>query len=208
MKKFQLLTIMSLICFGLVSCGSPRQVRYVYVNAPQQQAPPTQQAYNYPSNPNAQPPTTLSSNYQTQTSTSSKDCISLSTEHIEGVYRGFGHGRSSSLTAARNMAMQRAKTEILRKASGIIDALSNDDIDSDNAAACERFKDNSKQRIRGVLKNTRIVCSNIQEGGINEVRFCLEVSARDVATLLEPIIKELEAENQAKIREKLNQGQM
>lgn len=138
---------MSLTSFGLISCGSPRQVRYVYVNGPQQQAPPVQQAYNYSSNSNAQPSTEPSPNYQTPNSVSSKDCMSLSAEHIEGVYRGFGHGRSSSLTAARNMAMQRAKTEILRKASGIIDALSNDDIDSDNSAACGCFKAQGKEYV-------------------------------------------------------------
>lgn len=198
------LILMGVFCLSILSCGASREVRYVYVDPPRQQPSQSSQRHN---NVEQEVPQRVNTRHYIEPQATSKDCMTLAAEHIEGVYRGFGHGRSSSLTAARNMAMQRAKAEILKKATGVIDALSDDDIESNNAVASERFKESSKQRVRGVLKNTKILCSDIQEGGVHEVRFCLEVSARDIATLLEPIIAELEADSQAKVKAKLNQGQ-
>lgn len=188
------------VCFA--SCGSTREVKYVYVNPPQQTVIPQSYVHASKDAPTAYTATSHTSNASTQS------CSEVSIEHASGVFRGYGQGRSSSLTAARNMAIQRAKVDILKKATGVLDALTDDDIDSNNAAACERFRETSKERLRGILRNTKIVCSNIQEGGVNEVRLCLEVSSRDIISLIDPIIKELEADSQVKIQEKLKKGQM
>lgn len=187
----------------LPSCGTSHETRYVYVNAPQRQSPQPEQQ------PTAQPSYATVTNEppQSYASTPSRDCAALSEESIRGYFRGFGHGRSTSLTAARNMAIQRAKTDILRKVTGVIDNLSEDDITSTDAVASERFKENTKARLRGVLNKTRTICSNTKEGGIIEYTVCLEVSAQDVSVLVDPIIEELNAESKSNIQKKLNQGQ-
>lgn len=188
----------------LPSCGTSHETRYVYVNAPQRQSPQPEQQ------PTAQPSYATVTNEppQSYASTPSRDCAALSEESIRGYFRGFGHGRSTSLTAARNMAIRRAQADILRQVKSVRDQQADDELTSTDAIASERSKENDKARLRGVLKNTRTICSNnTKEGGIIEYTVCLEVSAQDVSVLVAPIIEELNAESKSNIQKKLNQGQ-
>ena len=132
----------------------------------------------------------------------------LANTYVYGAYRGYGHGQSSSLTAAYKMATTRAAQDALEKISLVIDSFSNDEIASLNTAGMEDFKMQSKTYTRACIRAVKVVATERRRGQLNEVEHCVEISAEDVIESLAPILEKLNAADRKRVEESIKKAEV
>lgn len=206
MKSIQSLLFCSLALLVATSCGTSREVRYVYVNPPQQQASPQVNNYTVQSHPAPEYTSSrAASSYSSSGSSSSavRDCLSLSQESAPGKVRGYGLGKSTDLPTANALAKASAKQDLIDNFRAAVNDLLERNMTSTNGETVIRAKRDFEQRFTGVLPLQKTICSNTKRGAMNEIEICVEIDLKDIVAVLEPILRGYAPQDRDAIKGKL-----
>lgn len=204
----------------LCSCGATaKPVQYVYVDAPRVDPHPTRTTLvdnsdYYSSSSSTSTPTRTTSvvnDYSGSASSSSSTskttvtggqsnrCWALADQAVAGAFRGYGQGRSTNITAAQSIAFRTAQTQALSRITTMVDMIEDINIESIDESGKSTFIQKIKSHVSGVVNNSKVVCSELVEGKVNEVHYCVQISAEDVINLLKPDLSSLSSRDQDKV---------
>lgn len=202
MKIIQLLAFV-MTGSWLCSCGASREVRYVYVNPPQQQI---QTSVNHDYSVQSSSTSGYTSSYTPPVNNShsrEKNCWDLSQEEIPGKVRGYGRGRSTDFSTANALAKATAKQDLIENFRNVVNLILTMNTNSTAEQTIIKAKRDFEQKFTGILPRHKVVCSKAQEGSINEIEICIEVNLKDIVAALEPILRGYAPQDKEAIRERL-----